>query len=110
MHWNAPSYNKMTALNKPSLCYNTSANIHWCVDAQQILIVDDRRSLAFTLQGLPAALWQWISQGYNFEHLVDFTVELTSCSSIQATTTIQEILESWQVAGLIEIRETEPPG
>jgi hypothetical protein len=92
----------MTASFKHSLPYNFSASICWCVDAHQIIVVDEVRGVAHTLTGLPAALWQWLSLGYGYSPLVEFTAQYLDCPLDQADQPVNAILTGWLAAGLLE--------
>jgi hypothetical protein len=82
--------------------YIPPASICWCVDARQVIIVDEGHGVAHTLTGLPAALWQWLSLGYNYPRLVEFTAQYLNCPLEQADQPVNAILTGWLASGLLE--------
>ncbi len=81
----------------------TSQELPWCVDNGQILVFDVRNGVVHRLSGYPAILWEWLTSCSDITRLIDQTSELLKYPEEQASSLLQNTLESWHEAGLLTV-------
>jgi hypothetical protein len=78
--------------------------ILWVKDAGRVVVVDERQGRTYSLEGLEAAVWSWISLARPFTEVVDFIAESKGLAPGEAEQVLGGILERWLAAGLVEER------
>ncbi len=74
----------------------------WTADAAQTLLVDRDAGLSWTLEGVEAAVWQWLAAGNSYERTLRLLGALLSLSREEAGRRLDAILQGWLDAGILE--------
>lgn len=92
------------------LAYRCAPAITWVKDTDQILLVDAEREQFWLIQGVEAAIWDFLALAYPYEKIVRFLSLIQSISTDEAEETLQLALCSWQRAGIVQLEEESKRG
>jgi hypothetical protein len=82
--------------------YRCAPHVVWTRDVDRVLLVDSEGERAWELDGLEAAIWDWLAMGYPYDKVVDFVSLVLACSQDEAGKTLEAALDAWRQAGLVE--------
>mgnify|MGYP001765823400 CR=1 FL=1 len=85
----------------PARAYTPSEWLHWCLDAQQVNLVDRRLGKPYTLRGLPAAVWGWFSLGYDRLRVVELVAVAQAQTQTDTQQVVRALVEQWVADGLL---------
>ena len=85
----------------PTRTYTTPEWLHWCLDAQQVNLVDRRLGKPYTLRGLPAAVWSWFSLGYDRLRVAELVAVTQAQPQADAQQVVRSLVEQWVADGLL---------
>lgn len=89
--------------NLTSTVYACSDSLRWVKDTSQVIIVDEQQGKTFTLQGVDAAIWSWLSLRYSYQKLIHLVAALLAVSDVDAEHTLRTTLHRWHTQGLLEV-------
>jgi hypothetical protein len=84
------------------LVYRCAPGITWLRDADQILLVDADRGLFWSLGGVAATTWDFLTLGYRCERIVRFLSLILGASKDEAERTLVAVLRDWQDEGIVQ--------
>ncbi len=85
------------------LAYRCTPAITWVKDANQILLVDAEREQFWFIQGVEAAIWDFLALAYPYEKIVHFLSLMQDTSTDEAEKTLRASLFGWQKAGIVQL-------
>ena len=85
--------------------YCCAPDIEWVQDASQVLLVDAARGRSWPLQGVEAAIWDWLSLGYRYEQIARFVSLALGTSMDEAERALCAVLRGWAGAGILQASE-----
>jgi hypothetical protein len=97
--------------------YRSTQAVSWVNEGSRLLVVDEARSAVHVLSGADAALWRWLHQNLTgpevcelFSALLNVSpedgaaqVEATAAQIEATPARINEVIECWAQAGLLEV-------
>ena len=101
---------RVRMIDRPGVIYSCPEGIRWVHDIQQVIIVDENRGLTFTLQGIDAAVWSWLSLNLSYEKLIRFIAMSLAQPLANAEQTLRTMLGTWHDQGLLEAVEEHSNG
>ena len=90
------------------MIFRYPTGIQWTVEQWGIYLVDSSDGKAHRLVYPEAALWDLLSRDTNFSRLVELMRAITGMSSDGAAGFIEETLDVWIKAGMLERVEQSP--
>jgi hypothetical protein len=88
-----------------SVVFSTSGSLRWVKEASSILLVDEQRHKTYTLQGIEAAVWSWLTLAYPYPKLVTLTAALLALPPEEAEQQLWALLAKWHSDGILEKKE-----
>lgn len=85
-------------------------HICWVQDANQILIVDERAKHTYSLQGIEAVLWSWLSCDYKFEKIMAMLAVLLNINREDTERFSSDVLKKWLESGILEMVQEHSVG
>ena len=82
--------------------YACSPDLVWLQDDNMVLLVDRRRRESWRLRGTDAILWTWTALGYRYQAMTRMLALLLGLSDNTAQVRVDEAIQAWHVAGIIE--------
>lgn len=82
------------------LIHRCAPAIAWVRDADHTLLVDMERGRSWSLQGVEAAIWDWLASGTPYERVVRFLCLVLRTSEEEAKDALSATLDHWQDAGI----------
>jgi hypothetical protein len=79
----------------------------WLRDARQVLLVDPAQERAWALEGVEAAIWDWLTLDYADDQIVVFLSLLLKTSAARAARRLRDVLRAWQAAGILQVVEED---
>jgi hypothetical protein len=95
------------SLDKQTVILACPTSIRWVKDADQILVVEERRGRLVVLRGAEAAVWDWLTLRYSYPQLVNLLAALQAIPGDEAESLLIEMLSAWQSSDLLEILEVD---
>lgn len=83
--------------------YRCVPTIAWVKDAGQTLLVEEEAGRTWSLRGVEAAVWDWLSLGYSFDEIVGLLKVLVGASDEEARERLVAMLEGWKQAGIVRL-------
>jgi hypothetical protein len=84
--------------------------LHWVKDSNQVLVVDERLNTATVLQGVEAAVWDWLMLGYNLADVTGLLAGLCHESQGLAETRLLGLLQGWLQSGWLNWQDHQQHG
>jgi hypothetical protein len=84
--------------------------LRWVKDSDQILVVDERINTPTVLQGVEAAVWDWLMLGYNLPDVSELLAVLCNESQVLAETRLFGLLQGWLKSGWLNWQENKEHG
>lgn len=85
----------------PSIC-RCRSNIVWVRDGHGLVLVGQEDGRACTLDGVEAAIWEWLALGHCHEGIIRLLEALLGASSEEARCVLSGTLQNWHGAGLVD--------
>lgn len=82
--------------------YHCPTHIVWVQDAHHIILVDGQAGASYTLQGVEAALWNWLRFSLPYPQLVAWVAAALKLPLADGAIQVHTILRRWQQMGIIE--------
>lgn len=82
---------------------STPESVCWVNDGKQITVINRESNRFFTLSGLEAVVWNWLSLGYSYQQIEIMTAHLLSQSESEAVDVLGSIFRDWYTNDLLEI-------
>ena len=83
--------------------YQCSPDITWVRDTGGTLLVDAVRAQAWSLSGVEASIWEWLTLAYPYDKVVHFLSVLLRIRADEAEETLLSALRGWLAAGILQI-------
>ena len=90
---------------KETIVYHPSSKLRWINDQDRIIIVDERSGLSHELDGLQAAIWDWLTFSPSHLQLVSYLVALSALPEDEAESMLKKIIEDWHQDNLLIMEE-----
>jgi hypothetical protein len=91
----------MMSQSLQSRIYQTPAWIQWCVDAKQVIVVDQSIGKSFTLRGLQASIWNWLTLGYERSRITEFVSITQNQTLVKSDQLVVSTVSDWIANGLL---------
>jgi hypothetical protein len=91
-------------------CYRCAPGIVWVRDAEQAILVDEERGRDWRLEGVEAAIWDWLAGGYDAVRIAHFLALATGIPVAEAWRSLRAVIEGWQAEGILEGNGCDQPG
>ena len=88
------------------LFYRCAPTIVWARDEGRVIVVDDQDKRSWLLDGIEAAIWDWVTMGYAHPRIVSMVSLTLKGSDAQAETLLENTLHRWYLAGLVQLEGT----
>lgn len=95
---------------KHSIVYYPSSKLRWINDLDRIIIVDERSGLSHELEGLQAAIWDWLTFSPSHLQLVSYLAALSALPEDEAESTLLKIIADWHQNNLLIMEEVTNGG
>ena len=83
--------------------YRCAPHIVWIRDADRVILVDPDNERSWLLHGIEAAIWDWLTVGYEYERIVGLLSLILQSSEDEAGATLTDALRRWCHAGLVQL-------
>lgn len=83
--------------------YVVQAGVRWARDMDRIIIVDERSRLSCVLDGVDAAIWDWLAANHPLARVIALTAALLSIPEKQSEEIIRTALGNWHAQGLLKV-------
>ena len=80
------------------ISYTSSEELHWVIDTNQTVIINQRNGDYTILSGLEGVIWSWLTLNYSYDTLLNLTNGLDQPNAEQLLNTT---LQKWVQAGLL---------
>jgi hypothetical protein len=101
---------KIASPDDAGLVYDCASDITWVRDADRILLVDAKKEQFWSLQGVEAAMWDWLTLAYPYEKIVRFLSLLSRVPAGEAERKFLTTLRGWQELGIVQAVEEKNRG
>ncbi len=92
-----------TASNfETAVSYRPAPSIRYVIEVDQTRLIDDRRGLSWSLQGLEAAIWDLLTSGHAYQRIVYSVSLLSDLPGVSAKKIVLAALQSWTDQGILE--------
>ena len=88
-------------LSRPASLSLHPAQVEYVRDLDQVILVSPENHQKWILQGIDAAVWNWLTLGYGYMRVVNMITTACSVSNEEASCLLQTILAKWVDAGLL---------
>jgi hypothetical protein len=95
---------------KHPIVYHPSSKLRWINDHERIIIVDERSESSYELEGLQAAIWDWLTFSPSHRQLVSYLVALSALPEDEAESTLLKIIADWHQDNLLIMEEVTNGG
>lgn len=85
------------------LVYRCAPTLVWVRDEGHVIVVDAQNARSWLLDGIEAAIWDWVTMGYSYPRIVNLASLILKGSQAQAETQLEETLHRWHRAGLVQL-------
>ncbi len=92
-----PNPNLQTAVT-----YHPAPSILYVVEADQTRLIDQKRGLSWSLQGLEAILWDFLTSGYSYQKTIHFISLWPNLPGTDAEEVMLTMLDDWCNQGILE--------
>lgn len=84
------------------VAYCCAPHVVWARDVERVILVDSQDGRSWALDGIEAAVWDWLATGYPYERVVHFVALTRKTLESEAGARLDSILRRWCDAGLIQ--------
>lgn len=88
-----------------AVAYCCVSNIVWVKDKNGVFLVDPKADRSWSMNGIDAAIWDWLTLGYRHEQAVFLLSLILRVPEDEARQVICETLYRWQRMGIVEQTE-----
>lgn len=82
--------------------YRCAPDFVWVRDAERVIVVDSEGGRSWSLDGIEAAIWDWLAMGYSYPKIVGFVSLILKRSQDETGAVLQDTLRRWYRAGLVQ--------
>jgi hypothetical protein len=85
-------------LGAPVITYTSPEEIHWVIDTNQTVVINQHNGNYAVLSGLEGVIWSWLTLNYSYDTLLNLTNGLDQPNAEQL---LHTTLQKWVRAGLL---------